>query len=129
MAPLPVVVKIPPSPERKKLEQILQHFRSEFPADPVEAYAKPFAKSSHIRCNGSGLLTFAGTTEGPKVDELRLCDCARRRRDRFVAKALHFDATRARRGLEFAERTVCPAAELQLPSAAATAPASERDAS
>jgi hypothetical protein len=127
MSPSPVVVKIPPSPERKKLEQLLQHFRSEFPADPVEAYAKYFAKSSHVRCNGSGLLTFAGTPQGPKVDELRLCDCARRRRDRFVAKALHFEATRARRGLEFAERTVCPASELELPRAETVA--GERNAS
>src|SRR5258708_25203886 len=92
-------------PERSLEEQILQHFRREFPNDPIQAHAKFLAKASHAACNGTGLLTYLRPNEGDKVADLYLCDCARRRRDRFISKALHFCDARRRQGLAFAERT------------------------
>jgi hypothetical protein len=101
--------------EGAKLEQIVQHFQREFPSDPIQAYAKFFAKASHAGCNGTGLLTYLRPREAPNVADLRLCGCARNRRDRFVMKALMFDVARERGGLAFAEGTVCPESELELP--------------
>lgn len=103
------------SPERVKIERILQHFKSQFPHDPITPYAKFFAKRSHADCHGTGLITCLKPEERAPVAELRLCACALRRRDRFVTKALLFDAARARGGLAFAEGTVCDESELALP--------------
>lgn len=103
------------SPEGDKLEQIFGHFRRQFANDPIRAFASFFAKASHAACSGTGLLTYLRPSDASNVADLRLCSCARRRRDRFVAKGLRFEAARQRGGLAFAEVTVCPEAELLLP--------------
>lgn len=103
------------SPEGDKLEQIFRHFHRKFADDPIQAFARFFAKASHAACSGTGLLTYLRPSDASNVADLRLCSCARRRRDRFVAKGLRFEAARQRGGLEFAEATVCPEAELLLP--------------
>src|SRR5579871_4147915 len=108
------------SPECMKIEQILQHFKAEFPFDPITPYAKFFAKRSHADCHGTGLITRLKPEERAPVAELRLCSCALRRRDRFVTKALLFDAALARGGIGFAEGTVCDESQLELPRNPAT---------
>jgi hypothetical protein len=103
--------------EQTKIEQILQHFKDEFPLDPITPYARFFAKRSHGDCNGTGLLTFLKPEQqSMPVAELRFCSCALRRRDRFVTKALLFESARARGGHAFAEGTVCASSEVALPT-------------
>lgn len=105
--------------EHEKAEAIFQHFKREFPSDPVGAFAHFFAKSGCRQCHGKGLETILGSERTLGVAELRLCSCARRRLERFVMKALLFETARDRGGLAFAEGTVCPEAELALPVASA----------
>ncbi len=104
------------SREQVKIEQILDHFKAEFPLDPITPYSRFFAKRSHPACGGSGLLTYLKTDESALAAELRLCSCAISRRDRFVTKALLFEAALARGGIGFAEGTVCDESELRLPA-------------
>src|SRR5579859_3402471 len=97
-----------PSIEEVKLGEIFRHFQEEFPLDPIAAFAQFFAKRSHSDCEGRGLRTYLRSGNIYAAD-LRLCGCAEKRRDRFVLKALLFEAARDRGGLAFAEGTVCPA--------------------
>jgi len=113
--PLPSPGGKPTSPEQARLQAILQHFKKEFPLDPVTPFGQFFAKPSHAECHGGGLLTYVTPAE-PTTADLRLCSCARKRRDRFVRKALLFEAARAEGDLAFAEGTVCSASELELPT-------------
>jgi hypothetical protein len=76
----------------KKLDGVFKHFQREFPTDPIQAFARFFAKRSHGACHGTGLLTYLRPADQPDVADLRLCGCARRRRDRFVSEAVRFDA-------------------------------------
>ena len=107
--------------EQQKVEATFQHFKREFPDDPVRAFARFFAKSSCRRCYGRGLETVVGPaqaqTQTQTIADLRQCGCGRRRLARFVMKALVFEVALERGGLAFAEGTVCPEAELALPVA------------
>ena len=107
----------PRSLEYLKVEDIFQHFKREFPTDPVGSFARFYAKPSCRHCNGKGLQTVLNLELGRGADELRLCDCARRRLGRFVMTAVVFDAALHSGGLAFAEGTVCHESELRLPSA------------
>ena len=112
--PLPSASAKPTSPEKARLEAILEHFKTEFPLDPVTPLGQFFAKPSHTECNGRGLLTYLTPAE-PAGAELRLCGCARKRRDRFVANALLFEAARDQGGVAFAEG-ISAALKLHLPT-------------
>ena len=113
--PLPSLGGKPISPEQARLQEILQHFKKEFPLDPATPFGQFFAKPPHAECHGRGLLTYVTPAE-PTAADLRLCGCARKRRDRFVRKALLFEAARAEGGLAFAEGTVGSASKLELPT-------------
>lgn len=103
------------SAEQQRVEDTFQHFKREFPSDPVGAFARFFAKSCCRQCSGRGLQTFIAADPALRVADLRLCACARRRLGRFVTKVLLFDTALERGGIAFAESTVCPGAELALP--------------
>ena len=111
----------PRSLEYLKVEDIFQHFKREFPADPVGSFARFYAKPSCRHCNGKGLQTVLNLDSGHGADELRLCECARRRLARFIMTAVVFDAALHSGGLAFAEGTVCHEPELRLPTGAAAA--------
>ena len=104
-----------PSIEEVKLGEIFRHFQEEFPLDPIAAFAEFFAKRSHADCEGRGVRIYLRSTNIHEA-EIRLCTCAEKRRNRFVLKALLFEAARERGGLAFAEGTICPASELKLPT-------------
>ena len=105
----------PRASEQARLEEILQHFKNEFPLDPITPFGAFFAKRSCAQCNGRGILAYLQPSE-PTIADLRLCACASKRRDRFVLKALLFEAARDRGGVAFAEGTVCSTSGLQLPT-------------
>jgi hypothetical protein len=66
------------SPKRAKIEEILRHFKHEFPLDPVTPFGRFFAKPSHAECNGRGLLTYVTPGELAGADLRLVCAAARK---------------------------------------------------
>lgn len=71
------------TPIELKLQEIWNHFATEFSEDPPKAFSKFLAKSGCKNCWGRGVMTVLNP-EDKKRGELRLCGCALRHRNRIA---------------------------------------------